>query len=38
MILRRWLRLLGLGVFFGMVGYPLLSGVNGVSPWAQSPC
>ena len=37
MILWRWIRLLGLGVFFGMVGYSFFSGVNGGSPWAQTP-
>ena len=37
MILWKWIRLHGLGVFFGMVGYPFLSGVNGGSPWAQTP-
>ena len=37
MIFLRWIRLFGLGAFFGMVGYPLLSGIDGGSPWAQTP-
>ena len=37
MISWRWISSLGLGVCFAMVGYLFFSGVNGGSPWAESP-
>ena len=37
MVLWRGISLIGLGVFCGMVGLPLLSWVNSVSPWAEIP-
>ena len=37
MILWRWIRLLGLGAFFGMVGYTFFLVLMAVPPWAQTP-
>ena len=37
MILFRWIRLLGLGASFGMVGYSFSLALMVIPPWAQTP-